>query len=220
MNSASLAQSSVGENPGTYFIRELGITQEEYDQLIQVIFPISKDDIKTTNMSETDSFMMELSMHSIACYNSSYPTPNVEGDIDNIKTCPKHPEMNISYVCSNVECSNSFFCQKCKREHTKKCCRSMMINTPQLFDKKNFYEEYAEVDKSKIEDKIDEIDRFGDKLKENFGSFVNIMVKHWKNEIVSLSKEPLQEYAQNQLKEKLDEYKSKFFNINNKRKTK
>ena len=210
MNSSNFAKSSLSSDPILYFSKQLDLNMQEIQELIQYLHPIEAEDIGEGEMSEIDTYLLELSMYMMLCYQKSLPNVKVTEDQKNNTTkCMRHPEKNLNFVCINVECPIKFFCMKCRKEHANKCSRAQLITAPQIFDDPNFHEEYHEVDEGQIDIHIQKIDDFGDKLKESFKGYVDVMVKHWKNEILTLSKEPMLKFARTKLLESLKAYKGK-----------
>jgi hypothetical protein len=210
MGRLEIATSSISNKPLDYFCKELGVTKDELDRIVNITFPITKEDTKNEPMSEMDFNLLSLFYHMMACYDKSIPSSEpIEGNENNVGFCGKHPDKKLSFICANTECTMKLFCMKCRKDHKKTCTRPEMISTIQMFEDNGFYEEYHEVDESKISEKMEKIDNLGEELKDVFGSFVDVMMKHWKNEILSLSKEPMSKYAQEQLKVKLKKYNGK-----------
>jgi len=145
----------------------------------------------------------------VDCYTKSIPsTKAVKDQENNVEKCTKHHDINFNYICANVECDFKMFCMKCRKDHQKTCSRPEMVFTKQTF-KDHFYEEYYELNESVIDQKISQVQDLGETMKTKFSKFIDVMVKHWENEILCLTKESLSKFAKEQLQEKLESYKSK-----------
>lgn len=192
-----------------YFVQQLKIDTLEVENLIEHLYPIQKEDIgEEQEMTEVDTHLIELYMYMMVCYQKSLPElKSVEGQSENVSQCINHPEKKLNFICTNVECPSRLFCMKCRRRHGDCCSRNEMIMTPQIFNDDNFYEEYYQVDKNEIEDRVKGIEEIGEQLKQTFNGYIEVMVKQWKNELLTLSKEPMIKYAQTKLIAKLKAYK-------------
>ena len=84
-----------------------------------------------------------------------------------------------------------------------------MINTKQFLEQTDFYEEYYDIDESVINDKMNKIEALGQEMKDIFGSYIDIMMKHWKNEVLCTSREPMCQHAKEKLQEKIKIYDGK-----------
>ena len=209
MSRNELAMSFVGDDPQKYFMDQIEVNEEDFESLLQQIYPIKKMDVENGVMSEQDTSLMLYAMHMLNCYDKSMPrSKDISGQEDNIEFCSKHNKVRLNFVCTNVECPNKLYCMLCRKDHHKNCSRnSMYINHKTLLNEE-FYKDYYNVDSNIIHDKIDKLDEFAEKMKNIFGSHIDNIIKHWKNELKTLSKESLMEYALTKLKLKIKNHKT------------
>ena len=202
--------TSFENQTNTQLQKDLEIGENEMNHLEDHMKKNEVNKDSTVQLNTLDKDLHTICSHMIACYTRSYPSPDeIDGADEEIEFCPIHPKMKSSYVCPNVDCPNRLFCQRCLRNHNDKCTRNLMIQTFQLFENDKFYIDYHEVDNQEIEETMEKLDNMGKQFKDTFGEHVDIMVTQWKNEIMTLSKEPLMQFGEKRLKEKLDEYKGK-----------
>jgi hypothetical protein len=145
-----------------------------------------------------------MNLHQLNCLDKSFPESlEVEGQERNTTKCTRHPDKKVNLICTNTECPFKLMCVLCRKDHDNKCSRTLIYVNPNDLKDKNLHEEHHESKRSLIEEKLMELDEFGGRVKEEFGGFVDIMVKHWKNELKTMTKESLLEYAVEQLKSKI-----------------
>lgn len=210
MSSVNFAKSSLSHDPLLFFSNQLNVSIEEIQEMILNIFPIEKEDIGDGEMSVTDTHLIELCLHMMLCYQKCLPPlAELEGQKENVVKCMKHPKKKLNFVCTNVECPLRFHCMTCRKDHGKKCSRSQMLITPQVFEDDLFHEEYHEVNEGEIENHLSKVENLGIQMKEIFNRNVDVMVKHWKNEILTMSKEPMLKYARSRLLEKHRAFKGR-----------
>ena len=212
MSRLNLATSTITNKPLDYFCEQLNISREELDWIIERTNPITKEDTNEEPMSEIDLDLMTLLYHMRVCYDKSIPSSKpMEGMESNVQMCNMDTSKKVNFICGNLDCPMKLFSMKFRKDHKKQCSRPEMINTKQFLEQTDFYEEYYDIEESVINDKMNKIETLGQEMKDIFGSYIDIMMKHWKNEILCTSREPMCKHAKEKLKEKIKIYDGKVF---------
>ena len=207
MNRSELASSIVGEYQENFFKHKLSTSSEKVELYFQNVQIIGKSENENEYLSKIDTALTLLSLHALQCYDQSHPESKaIEGKERNISECNINSGKKCSLICTNPECTYKLFGRNAAKDHYDNCSRSGIELNPEYIKEKGFYKEYCQSQSHKIDTYLEKIDDYSTDLKSKFGNLVDKMAKHWKNEILTMTKENLLEFAINQIETRYNEY--------------
>ena len=212
---SDIKRSVIKNDLKSVMMKNLNLSENKFDSYIQNLDCIVNKDLKAGALfTQEDLDLLTLFFYSLQCYDLGFPSlPESDCSDEDFNKCSQHPEKDISLVCLNPECPLKRYCNSCKKNHVKKCSRPLMEMNPNQIINEEFYKQYMDFDKISALDNIKELDNFGDLMKERMSCEIDIIIKHWKNELTTLTHENILQYAEKSLKKKHQSFKSKLILI-------
>ena len=103
--------------------------------------------------------------------------------------CKVHPTKYISFVCVNKTCPFTFFCQRCSKDHNKKCSKTNMFLNPDVIIKRENLDQIFDTKSFNYEDEINKVRKLVEETKKTIDYELNVMLLNAEDKLRSQSKE-------------------------------